>query len=515
MDPGQPQLRLTNRQSDASSDAPGRGILAVVSSPPSKWSRRYGRRHAYQRLPDQLGLKDGRRGRVTIYQRGSESDTAGNFRFVLSWSAQGKRRKETFIGDVFAAVARADEINDDVASHRTQHDVRRCALSELVEHFVAELHQRAAAGDLAPATPQRYASALRHLLDLENDTNGAWMPTRDWALELKARLNGKLIASNGHPNTTKRSLRQSGVAYILATAAALIRWAVERERLPATALAVVPHLHQRRKPTRVTNPVPITHEQLNLLFAAAESPAELLPIALIAYHGLRPSEAAWLMAERIDFEGGWITYGGIEELGHRTKGNVEKRLPIPEHLRQLLESVLGDRRTGPVLLRATGPNLHADHRSPCAPRHSPSPRRSSGRRRTGGSTRATGPRRRDVPPLAALCARVRADAPNSWSARHAAGKRALLAAGGVDGDHLRRLFRRLARRAGLPRAITPKALRHLFATTLEQAGVGYYTRRYMLGHAVSERGRRDATAVYTHVDDGNVRRAFESTLVCP
>ena len=193
--------------------------------------------------------------------------------------------------------------------------------------------------------------------------------------------------------------------------------------------------------------------------AAAENVYELLPIALMAYHGLRPSEAAWLMAERIDFENGWITYAGIEELGYRTKGNTEKRLPLPDPLQKLLGKALNGRRTGPVLVRARD-------------------------------------RSRPVPPLAAFCAQVRDSGPQTWSDRQTAAKQALRASGGVNSDDLRRIFRKLAKRAGLDPKITPKALRHHFATALEEAGIGYYTRRYMLGHSVSDRGRRDVTAVY-------------------
>jgi site-specific recombinase XerD len=72
-----------------------------------------------------------------------------------------------------------------------------------------------------------------------------------------------------------------------------------------------------------------------------------------------------------------------------------------------------------------------------------------------------------------------------------------------------RMLRRLARRAGLRRRITPHMLRHYFATTMLQAGLDIREVQELLGHS-----SLSTTQVYTHVSQERLRRkvvdAFKS-----
>ncbi|MFH0982404.1 MAG: hypothetical protein V2A79_12815, partial [Planctomycetota bacterium] len=56
-----------------------------------------------------------------------------------------------------------------------------------------------------------------------------------------------------------------------------------------------------------------------------------------------------------------------------------------------------------------------------------------------------------------------------------------------------------------------------FATALERAGVPYYTRKYLLGHRLNERGGRgsDITAIYTHLEPDFVRATYQRVLDGP
>jgi integrase/recombinase XerD len=65
---------------------------------------------------------------------------------------------------------------------------------------------------------------------------------------------------------------------------------------------------------------------------------------------------------------------------------------------------------------------------------------------------------------------------------------------------IERMVRRLARRAGLRRRITPHMLRHYFATTMYQAGLDIREVQELLGHS-----SLSTTQVYTHVSRERLR----------
>jgi len=107
--------------------------------------------------------------------------------------------------------------------------------------------------------------------------------------------------------------------------------------------------------------------------------------------------------------------------------------------------------------------------------------------------------------------------PANWSQRVHAGHATLKEACGITGDDIRREFARLCRRAGLRDGIRPKSLRHHFATALERADIPYYTRKYLLGHTTSARGRHagDPTAVYTHLEPDLIQAGYQRLLDGP
>jgi site-specific recombinase XerD len=90
------------------------------------------------------------------------------------------------------------------------------------------------------------------------------------------------------------------------------------------------------------------------------------------------------------------------------------------------------------------------------------------------------------------------------------------AAGALREDRVRLEFMRLTRRIGLPAQTAPKMLRHLFATSLQEANVDPLIRNLLMGHAPA--GERAAgyglgmTAVYTHTRAETVRRQLEAAL---
>ena len=74
---------------------------------------------------------------------------------------------------------------------------------------------------------------------------------------------------------------------------------------------------------------------------------------------------------------------------------------------------------------------------------------------------------------------------------------------------IRREVKRLARQAGVERAITPHMLRHTAATSLLEAGVDIRFVQRLLGHRSIL-----TTQMYTHVSDGALRAAIRGADIC-
>lgn len=77
----------------------------------------------------------------------------------------------------------------------------------------------------------------------------------------------------------------------------------------------------------------------------------------------------------------------------------------------------------------------------------------------------------------------------------------------VTTDRLRRILRRTARSAGIPRTITPHMLRHTAATSWLEAGLDIrYVQKLLGHHSIS------TTEIYTHVTDNGLRSALQKMV---
>lgn len=76
----------------------------------------------------------------------------------------------------------------------------------------------------------------------------------------------------------------------------------------------------------------------------------------------------------------------------------------------------------------------------------------------------------------------------------------------MNDDHIQSEFTKLTNGLGWPAHATLKDLRHLFATTLNNAGVPEGYLRYLMGHSPG----KAAVVAYTHLDQ--LRRHYSTAI---
>jgi integrase len=182
--------------------------------------------------------------------------------------------------------------------------------------------------------------------------------------------------------------------------------------------------------------------------------------------GLRAAEPCFLVREFLQTD--WLLVPNIPELDYRTKGRRDKRFPLLasvdgywNHLRaETIQGVLFQRRRV------------VDGRQPSAlAKLSLAELQDLYRERLQGQQKG-------------------------HEARKKLRNQLFFEAGGIDYDELKSAFHRIHKQLGWPAAATLKDFRHLFATTLANAGMPEGYRKYLLGHAPG----RDAAVAYTHLN---------------
>ena len=202
-----------------------------------------------------------------------------------------------------------------------------------------------------------------------------------------------------------------------------------------------------------------------------------LPLfAALALFGLRASEPIFIFREQIDED--WFRVTCHPQLGFLTKGQRDKRFPMPPSLRQVLLPA-GNRRDGLLFTR-----------------------------------REAGLGLRNAPLRGALLAdlsaefqhRCRLHATSSAATRQSIRDELIRAAGGLNYDQIGHEFQCLAHQLGWPRQATLKDIRHHFATALENSGVPEFYRRDLLGHTLG----RTPIVTYTHLNQ--LQSQFQKAL---
>jgi integrase len=205
---------------------------------------------------------------------------------------------------------------------------------------------------------------------------------------------------------------------------------------------------------------------------------QLRLFAPLLFFGLRAAEPCFLFAEY--FEPGWLRVPNNPDLEYRTKGGREKRFPLIPALDPLWSLLRQDRPVG-LLYHRRGVAVGQDR--PALSGTSLSDLVAEFRRRV-----------------------VAAGSPGA-AGRRTIRDRLLQDAGGLQYDHAEQEFHGIARALGWPRSATLKDLRHLFASTLHNAGLGETYRRYLMGHSLG----RSSILAYTHLNE--LRDLYEAAVL--
>jgi integrase len=352
---------------------------------------------------------------------------------------------------------------------------------ELCRRFI-DHHEHVLRSSLA--TVSRYRTAARHLEDFAARF-GADFPAHEVPADQFVRyLRTVRVASNGHPHTIKRPLRDKGVRYILEVCRSLYGYAAKQRHLPPYADNTFAGLGGKRWQIEDAKSIFVFDSNTELAFLNGAD-AWAFPIHFtLAKTGVRPGELIHLLIEDLDLEQGWMYIRNKPELGWRIKTRRERSIPLIEALVAVLRRVIGQRAAGPVFLRQ---QFHPD-----------------------GCRLAHADRAALAKAVAHRVERAERDAAESVSRNERAkiAQSVWQSAGALRADRIRLSFIHIARASGLADATCPKSWRHSFATLLQDGNVDPLIRQITLGHAPvgTAEGALGMTSIYTHTRPETQRR---------
>jgi hypothetical protein len=436
-----------------------------VSHPPAaSWSRRYGQRHQLQRVEQfPLGITPPRK--VRIYWRCDH--------WVLQWWEPSARQNlsQRIQGDLIAAISAAREIDQRLLECKSSGLVsRKLRHQQLVEKFLADLAARADAGQLQPRSTVRYTSALRHYLAFAEQPKisgkypFAGNVDREFALAFGAFLAGRYVSPNGLAGTTTRLMK--GAEFVWDAVRSMFQWAGDPDRGRVLAEHFRNPFLRRCGDRRRQEMDPFGDPDITVTMAAEFlglcDAFQLRLFVPMIFYGLRAAEPCYLFWEYVD--DAWLRVPCSPELNYTTKGKRDKRLPLVEPVRSVL--LAQKQQQGLLLLR----------RAVVEQREKPP--------LLGSSLREL---------ASELEKRCRSE--QRASLRQKLRDALLWEAGGINYDQIDEEFRSIARQLRWPASATLKDFRHLFASSLTNAGMVEAYRQYLMGHATSSA----AISAYTHL----------------
>lgn len=386
-------------------------------------------------------------------------------------------------GIAVGADADAERESPDVADGAASATAPRITVAELRRRFL-DHHEHVL--DSAMSTVRRYTAATQHLINFCR-RHGVEDPEALPIDDFVAYLRRVRTARNGHRNSRRRKLLDSGVRYVLETCRTMYRFGQQRRLLDPALDNPFTEMGLNRLKIRNAKPLFVFSAEQEEAFFAATDPWALAVHFALAKTGLRAGELVHLLIEDVDLDGGWLHVRGKPELGWSVKTGRERKVPVIDELAHLLRHVIGGRSAGPVFrrVRLTG-----------------QPSSLEGNR---AAMRRVAERR-----VAAQERKLRR--PLSRTEHDRMLRKVWREAGVICKTQLRTSLIRTASALGLE-VTCPKAWRHTYATLLAEGGVDPLIRMQVMGHQPApDRSPLGMTALYTHTSAEVVHRQVEAAL---
>jgi integrase len=414
--------------------------------------------------------------------------------WYLTYHENGVRHRPRVGPDRKVAQQLAAQINGQLAAGMPAAlSFEPVSISEL-RHRWLDHHEHVARSSVQ--TIRRYRAATQHLLNFLQTQRVPQQSAQfrvEHAEQFVRYLRTIQVPPNGHPHAQPRPLLDKGIRFILETCRAMFNFAVKRRHLSPYAENPFAILQLDRIPIEDHRPVVLFSSDQERQFLEACDDWQFTVFLTLMLTGLRPGELTrLLLPDDLDFRAAMIRVRNKQELGWQVKTRLEREIPLPGVLQKVLALVVGDRNTGPVFLRrrftsGERPLLH------------------------GMSTRQL------QEELQRRIVRREADRETALSRqeRQHVAQHVWRDCGALKTDRIRREYMRVCERIGTPELTSPKMLRHLFATCLQDANVDPLIRMELMGHSV-DRTLRDGglgmTATYTHTRPETKRMELERAL---
>jgi integrase len=409
-------------------------------------------------------------GKVQAYLRGQV--------WYLCYHDNGRRHRPRVGTDRHAAKQLAAQINAQLAvGAPAAFSFEPISIPELRRRWL-EHHEHVLRSSIR--TVQRYRTATDHLLRFveQNPVKHVSQFHARHAEEFIRFLRSTHVSPNGHANTAKRPLMDKGVRFILECCRSLFNYAAKRRHLCPYAENPYRTIEVDRIPIEHTRPVTLFTAEQELAFLQACDDWQFPLFLTLMLTGLRSGELCHLLLpEDLDLRDGMLHVRNKPSLGWQVKTRNEREIPLHSILTDVLRIHLAGRTWGPLFQRRQFavpgepqtllPNLSAWEQEL--------------KRREHAHGIAPAPGRAERQRLARAL----------WREQ-----------GFVEEDWVRVEFMRLTRRIDVPGCTSPKMLRHLFATGLQEGRVDPLIRNELMGHVAEgmhTSGHGLAmTAVYTH-----------------
>ena len=414
--------------------------------------------------------------------------------WYLTYYDQGSRHRPRIGPDIDEARRHAAEVNARLENGApVSSSFQSIKIAELQERWL-DHHESVARSSLK--TIARYRSATNHLIVFLTDSR---VPASTGQFRVEhaelfvKHLRAVAVSPNGHPHSEQRPLRDKGLRYILEVCRSMFHFAFQRRHLPPYADNPFTALQIDKIPTEDSKPIELFSDVQEQQFLDAADDWQFPIILMLMLTGVRPGELSHLFwPDDIDESNQAVLIRNRPQLGWQVKTRRERMIPLHPVLCRMIESCTINRQSGTLFQRRRFTNAEPPALAGSSVQVLEKELESRVRQRE-----------------------VKLEEPLSRVERQQLCRTVWRDAGMIKSDYIRTSFIQICSKAQLVGFTSPKMLRHLFATTLQEGRVDPLIRNELMGHSTKAKSRSNLlgmTATYTHTRPATMRTQLEHAL---